>query len=121
MPVTAAQGAIWAISAVATGGVIVRPWRLPEAIWAMLGAAALVLLALLPWRDALRAVGKGTDVYLFLIGMMLLAELARKEGLSTGSRPWPRGARKVRPRRCSRSSIRWAFSSPCSCRTMRPQ
>ena len=26
-------------------------------------------------------IGKGTDVYLFLIGMMLIAELARQEGL----------------------------------------
>ena len=39
------------------------------------------LLALLPWHDALAAIGKGTDVYLFLTGMMLLAELARREGL----------------------------------------
>jgi arsenical pump membrane protein len=40
-----------------------------------------VLSALLPWPDALQAIGHGTDVYLFLIGMMLLAELARQEGL----------------------------------------
>ena len=33
------------------------------------------------WHDALAAIGKGTDVYLFLTGMMLLAELARREGL----------------------------------------
>ena len=42
---------------------------------------ALVVLALLPWKSAALAIGKGTDVYLFLIGMMLLAELARKDGL----------------------------------------
>ena len=41
----------------------------------------LVLLGLLPWRDALAAAGKGTDVYFFLIGMMLLAEVARQEEL----------------------------------------
>src|SRR6266404_9166134 len=79
--VTTAQSATWAIAAIATLGVIVRPWRLPEAIWAVLGAMALVVLALLPWTNALQAIGKGTDVYLFLVGMMLLAELARKEGL----------------------------------------
>jgi arsenical pump membrane protein len=79
--VTTAQSATWAIAALTTLGVIVRPWRLPEAIWAVLGALALVVLALLPWMSALQAIGKGTDVYLFLIGMMLLAELARKEGL----------------------------------------
>jgi arsenical pump membrane protein len=73
--------AIWAIAALATAGVIIRPWRLPEAIWAVVGAAALVAVGLLPWRAALAGVGKGLDVYLFLAGMMLLAELARQEGL----------------------------------------
>jgi arsenical pump membrane protein len=73
--------ATWTIAALATAGVIVRPWRLPEAIWAVLGAAALVVFGLLSWSDALAGVLKGTDVYLFLVGMMLLAELARQEGL----------------------------------------
>ncbi len=73
--------AIWGVAALATGGVIIRPWRLPEAIWAMLGALVLVLARLLPWRDALHAIGEGTDVYLFLTGMMLLSEVARREGL----------------------------------------
>jgi arsenical pump membrane protein len=72
---------IWGIAALAVLGVIARPWRLPEAIWAVLGAVLLVLSGLIPWRAALSAVGKGADVYLFLIGMMLLAELARREGL----------------------------------------
>ena len=39
------------------------------------------MFALLPASEALAAVLSGTDVYLFLIGMMLLAELAREEGL----------------------------------------
>ena len=76
-----AQAATWSIAAIATGGVILRPWGLPEAVWAVAGAAALVLSTLLPWRDALAATAKGTDVYLFLTGMMLLADLARREGL----------------------------------------
>jgi len=76
-----ANGLIWAIAGIATAGVIARPWRLPEAIWAVLGAILLVALGLLPWSEALRAVARGNDVYLFLIGMMLLAELARREGL----------------------------------------
>lgn len=41
----------------------------------------LVIFGLLPWYDAAFAVGKVTDVYLFLTGMMLLSELARREGL----------------------------------------
>ena len=47
------HGAIWGIAALATSGVIIRPWRLPEAVWAVLGAAALVGFGLLPWTDAL--------------------------------------------------------------------
>ena len=72
--------ATWCIAASAVAGVIVRPGKLPEALWAVLAALALVAFSLLSWPDALRAVLKGTDVYLFLIGMMLLAELARHEG-----------------------------------------
>ena len=79
--ITIAQAATWGIAAFATGGVILRPWGVPEAIWAVAGGAALVLSALLPWQDALAAIAKGTDVYLFLTGMMLLADLARREGL----------------------------------------
>ena len=75
------DAATWGIAALATFGVIARPWNLPEFIWAAAGAALLVLLRLLSWPDALAAAGKGTDVYFFLVGMMLLAELARKEGL----------------------------------------
>ncbi|MGH7056479.1 MAG: arsenic transporter [Acetobacteraceae bacterium] len=71
----------WAIAAVATGGVIARPFGSPEAIWAVCGAVLLVVLGLLPWRAALGAVGTGLDVYLFLAGMMLLSETARREGL----------------------------------------
>ena len=72
---------IWVIAAVATSGVIARPWNWPEFVWAMAGAAMLVLFNLLSWQVAVAAVGRGTDVYLFLIGMMLLSEVARKEGL----------------------------------------
>jgi arsenical pump membrane protein len=79
--ISAADAATWGIAALATFGVIARPWNWPEFIWAISGAALLIVLGLLPWPDALTAAGKGTDVYFFLIGMMLLAEVARKEGL----------------------------------------
>lgn len=72
---------VWAVAALTTLGVITRPFRLPEAVWAVLGALLLCVSGKLPWPDALNAVGKGTDVYLFLAGMMLASELARKEGL----------------------------------------
>jgi arsenical pump membrane protein len=71
----------WIIVGVSTAGVIVRPWRLPEAVWAVGGGVLLVASGLLPWHQALLAVAKGTDVYLFLLGMMLLSEVARRQGL----------------------------------------
>src|SRR5579863_326823 len=71
----------WMIAALATVGVILRPFNLPETIWALAGAALLLALGLISVPEALAGVAKGTDVYLFLFGMMLLAEIAREEGL----------------------------------------
>lgn len=71
----------WAVTATAVLGVILRPFRWPEFIWAVTGALLLVVLQLLPLDKAWDGVRKGTDVYLFLIGMMALAEVARREGL----------------------------------------
>lgn len=71
----------WLISALATAGVIARPFGWPEATWAVSGALLLVVFGLLPVHPALDAVAKGGDVYLFLTGMMLLSEVARREGL----------------------------------------
>ncbi|HXL64215.1 MAG TPA: arsenic transporter [Xanthobacteraceae bacterium] len=73
--------ATWGIAGLATAGVITRPFRWPEAIWAVAGAIAVVAFGLLPWTDAVAGLHKGLDVYLFLAGMMLLAEVARREGL----------------------------------------
>jgi arsenical pump membrane protein len=73
--------AAWGIAAVATAGVIARPLRWPEAIWAVAGAVLLVAFGLLPWADALSGIRKGLDVYCFLAGMMLIAEVARQEGV----------------------------------------
>ena len=77
----ASPWATWGIAAAATAGVIIRPFSWPEFVWAASGAILLVLLGLLPAPDALSGVMKGADVYLFLVGMMLLAEVARLEGL----------------------------------------
>jgi arsenical pump membrane protein len=71
----------WGIAGITALGVIARPFRWPEAIWAVCGALLLVLLGLIGWQDAWIGASKGLDVYLFLIGMMLLSELARREGL----------------------------------------
>jgi arsenical pump membrane protein len=69
------------ICGAATACVIARPWRVPEAVWAVAGAVLLVVLGLLPPSEAAAGVAAGLDVYLFLAGMMLLAEVARREGL----------------------------------------
>ena len=45
------------------------------------GALLLVLTHLIPLSLAGRAIAKGTDVYLFLAGMMLLSEIAREQGV----------------------------------------
>ena len=73
--------AVWLIAALTIGCVLGRPRHLPEAVFAAGGALLLVVCRLLPWRDAWNAVGEGLDVYLFLTGMMLLSELARREGV----------------------------------------
>ena len=72
---------ILGIAGLATAGVILRPFHWPEAIWAVAGAALLVLAGLLPASAAWSGVARGADVYMFLTGMMLLSEAARREGL----------------------------------------
>ena len=60
---------------------LTRPRGIPEVWWISAGALLLVALRLVPLKLAGQAVAKGTDVYLFLIGMMLLSELAREQGV----------------------------------------
>ncbi len=60
---------------------LLRPRGIAEVWWVGGGALLLVVLRLIPLRLAGRAVGEGADVYLFLIGMMLLSELAREHGV----------------------------------------
>ncbi|MBM3092827.1 arsenic transporter [Ensifer sp. T173] len=71
----------WGIAGLTALGVITRPFAWSESIWAMLGAVLLVGFGLIGPTDAWAGIAKGIDVYLFLIGMMLLSELARQEGL----------------------------------------
>ena len=58
-----------------------RPWNVPEVYWVGTGAVLLVFLRLLPLRLAGEAIVQGSDVYLFLTGMLLLSELARANGV----------------------------------------
>lgn len=60
---------------------LLRPRGVAEVYWVGGGALLLILLRLVPLRAAGKAVAEGTDVYLFLIGMMLLSELASEHGV----------------------------------------
>ncbi len=60
---------------------LIRPKNIPEVYWVGGGALLLVALRLIPLQLAGKAVAEGSDVYLFLIGMMLLSELARENGV----------------------------------------
>lgn len=75
------DASIWAISLLTFIAIIARPFKINEAIWALIGACALLMLGLVLPSEALKGILSGTDVYLFLTGMMLLAETARKEKL----------------------------------------
>jgi arsenical pump membrane protein len=72
---------IWIISLASIVCVLLRPREIAEAWWACGGALLLVVTTLIPLSQAGSAVLKGVDVYLFLLGMMMLSELAREEGV----------------------------------------
>lgn len=69
------------IVAISIALMLIRPRGIPEAYWIGGGAVLLIVLRLIPLKFAGHAVAEGTDVYLFLIGMMLLSELAREQGV----------------------------------------
>lgn len=60
---------------------LIRPRGIQEVYWIGGGAVALLLFRLIPLRLAGRAIAEGSDVYFFLIGMMMLSELAREYGV----------------------------------------
>ena len=74
-----AGASVWAIGAGAIAGILLRPWGKPEWVWASGGAALLVAMRLIGVQAATDAIARGADVYAFLIGIMALAELARRE------------------------------------------
>ncbi|MEZ2345545.1 SLC13 family permease [Terriglobus sp. RCC_193] len=81
MPVELSHGLLIAIVAASILLMLVRPKNLPEVWWVGPGALLLVVLRLVPLKTAGKAVAEGSDVYLFLIGMMLLSELAKDNGV----------------------------------------
>jgi arsenical pump membrane protein len=81
MPAAVAHILLPAIVAISILLMLLRPRNLPEVWWISIGALLLVALRLIPLGLAASAIAEGSDVYLFLIGMMLLAELAREQGV----------------------------------------
>jgi len=71
---------VFAIALASIAGMLFKPLGSPSWLWPALGALALVVCGLLPAGHALEALAAGQDVYCFLVGMMVLAELGRAEG-----------------------------------------
>ena len=69
------------IVAVSIALMLIRPRGIPEVWWIGAGCLLLIVLRLISLPLAGRAVAEGTDVYLFLIGMMMLSELANENGV----------------------------------------
>ncbi|AFL87971.1 Na+/H+ antiporter NhaD-like permease [Terriglobus roseus DSM 18391] len=81
IPVEIAHIVLPLIVAISIALMLTRPRGIPEVWWISGGALLLVVLRLVPLKLAGKAVAEGSDVYLFLIGMMLLSELAREQGV----------------------------------------
>lgn len=81
MPAHVAHILLVGIVAVSILLMLIRPRNISEVWWIGSGALLLVVLRLVPLKLAGRAVRDGSDVYFFLIGMMLLSELARENGV----------------------------------------
>jgi arsenical pump membrane protein len=81
IPTDIAQVVLPLIVAVSILLMLIRPRGIREVWWISGGALLLVVLRLVPLELAGHAVARGSDVYLFLIGMMLLSELAREQGV----------------------------------------
>lgn len=60
---------------------LIRPRNVPEVYWISAGVVLLLALRLITLKLAERALVRALDVCLFLIGMMLLSELAREHGV----------------------------------------
>ncbi len=66
----------------------IRPRGIAEVYWVGAGVLALLVFRLIPVGMALNGIAKGRDVYFFLVGMMLLAELAREYGVFDWLAAW---------------------------------
>lgn len=69
------------IALLTIAGMIARPWGTAEWLWAVAGALAEIGFGAIAGSAAWTAVAGGADVYAFLVGILLLAEGARAQGV----------------------------------------
>jgi arsenical pump membrane protein len=62
-------------------GIMLRPWKVSEAITALTGAGLLLILGLLSPGEALATLVRDWNTFFFFLGMMSLAALAEVAGL----------------------------------------
>jgi arsenical pump membrane protein len=72
---------LWLIVGISIVLMLIRPRNIQEVYWIAGGVLLLLVFRLVPLSLAGRAAAKALDVCLFLIGMMLLSELAREHGV----------------------------------------
>lgn len=72
---------LWILFLATLACILLRPKGIAEVWWAVGGALLLIATGQIAIPSALKAVRAGLDVYLFLAGMMVLAEIAREEGV----------------------------------------
>jgi arsenical pump membrane protein len=77
----AAHALLCFIIAISIVLMLTRPRNIPEVYWISGGVVLLLAFRLITFRLAEGGVRKSLDVCFFLIGMMLLAELAREHGV----------------------------------------
>src|SRR5277367_1589636 len=81
LPLSVAHTLLPAIVGVSILLMLIRPRGIAEVYWIGGGAVLLIVLRLVSFDLAEKAIARGSDVYFFLIGMMLLSEVAREHGV----------------------------------------
>jgi len=81
IPAATAPVVICVVVAISILLMLIRPRNIPEVYWICAGIVVLLILRLISLKLTGHALLKAVDVCLFLIGMMLLSELAREHGV----------------------------------------
>lgn len=81
IPAATAPIVICLVVAVCILLMLIRPRNIPEVYWISAGVLVLLALRLISLKLTGNALLKAVDVCLFLVGMMLLSELAREHGV----------------------------------------